>query len=172
MSRDPTVTHRIMSAIPSKGTKPELILRKALWHENLRYRINFKELPGKPDIVFTKQRVVVFCDGDFWHGHNWAIRGMKNLQEELDNYSDYWREKILRNIERDEENNKALGALGWTVIRIWESDIKRDLDGCVKTVKETLFDQQLTQLEEFELDIRTQEIFGYDVKFNYVKREE
>ncbi len=150
MSRDPAVTHKIMSAIPSKGTKPELILRKALWHENLRYRVNYRKLPGKPDIVFTKQKVVVFCDGDFWHGHNWAVRGMNNLQEELSGYSEYWRGKILRNIERDEENNRALRALGWTVIRIWESDIKNNLNGCVATIKEILFEQKLTLMEFFE----------------------
>lgn len=138
--RDPTITHKIMSSIPSKGTKPEIMLRKALWRENLRYRVNYKKLPGKPDIVFTKYKVVIFCDGDFWHGHNWAVRGMKSLDEELEGYSEYWRKKILRNVARDQENEYELRALGWTVLRIWESDIKRDLSGCVQTVKEALFD--------------------------------
>ena len=141
--RDQETTHRIMSAIPSKNTRPELILRKALWHKNLRYRVNYKKLPGKPDIVFTKQMVAVFCDGDYWHGHNWAVRGLSSLEEELSGYSNYWKKKILRNIERDEENNKALRALGWTVVRIWESDIKKDLDGCVKEVQEALFDAMI-----------------------------
>lgn len=145
--RDPAVTHKIMSAVKSKDTRPELKLRKALWNEGLRYRVNYKKLPGKPDIVFTRWKVVIFCDGDFWHGHNWAIRGMNNLQEELEGYSQYWRDKLLRNIERDEENNKALKDLGWTVIRIWESDIKNDLDGCVKLVKETLFEQLISQTD-------------------------
>lgn len=148
--RDPAVTHKIMSAVKSKDTRPELKLRKALWREGLRYRVNYKKLPGKPDIVFTKWKVVVFCDGDFWHGHNWAVRGQNSLQEELSGYSQYWREKILRNIERDDENNKALIALGWTVVRIWESDIKNDLDGCVKTVKESLFEQKLSQTDYIE----------------------
>ena len=116
------------------------MLRKALWRENLRYRVNYKKLPGKPDIVFTKYKVVIFCDGDFWHGHNWAVRGMKSLDEELEGYSEYWRKKILRNVARDQENEYELRALGWTVLRIWESDIKRDLSGCVQTVKEALFD--------------------------------
>ena len=87
--------------------------------------------------------VAVFCDGDYWHGHNWAVRGLSSLEEELSGYSEYWKEKILRNIERDEENNKALRALGWTVVRIWESDIKKDLDGCVKEVQEALFDAMI-----------------------------
>ncbi len=147
MKRDPGVTHKIMSAIPSKGTRPEIMLRKALWCENLRYRVNYSALPGSPDIVFTKAKVVVFCDGDFWHGHNWAIRGMANLQEELEGYSEYWRKKILRNIERDEENNKLLRTFGWTVLRIWESDIKSNLEECVQLVKETIFDQKMAEID-------------------------
>lgn len=148
--RDPAVTHKIMSAVKSKDTRPELKLRKALWKEGLRYRVNYKRLPGKPDIVFTKLKVVVFCDGDFWHGHNWAIRGQSSLQEELAGYSQYWKDKILRNIERDEENNIALRAQGWTVIRIWESDIKNNLDRCVETIKEALFEQKLAQSDYLE----------------------
>lgn len=148
--RDPAVTHKIMSAVKSRDTRPELKLRKALWQEGLRYRVNYKKLPGKPDIAFTKWKVVVFCDGDFWHGHNWAVRGKNNIQEELLGYSQYWRDKILRNIERDEENNKALKAIGWTVVRIWESDIKNDLGSCVKVVKESLFEQKLSQTDYIE----------------------
>ena len=129
-----------MSSIPSKNTRPEILLRKALWKENYRYRIHYKKLPGKPDIVFTKAKVVVFCDGDFWHGHNWAIRGLDSLEDELSGYSDYWRQKIIRNIERDEEINKKLRLMGWKVIRIWESDIKKDIDACVCVVKEAIFD--------------------------------
>ena len=140
--RDPKVTHKIMSAIPSKDTEPELLLRKALWKENLRYRVNYKKLPGKPDVVFTKYRVAVFCDGDFWHGHNWAIRGLSSLEEELAGYSDFWRSKILRNMERDVEVNQALKAEGWTVIRIWESDIRTDVSKCVRIVKSALSNTQ------------------------------
>ncbi len=137
-ARDPKVTSKIMSAIPSKDTKPELMLRKALWKENLRYRVNYKKLPGKPDIVFTKQRLVVFCDGDFWHGHNWAIRGLTSLEEELESYSDFWRAKIMRNIERDTEVNQTLKEAGWYVLRIWESDIRTDIAGCVQLVKDAI----------------------------------
>lgn len=136
--RDPKVTHKIMSAIPSKNTEPELMLRKALWKENLRYRVNYKKLLGKPDIVFTKYRVAVFCDGDYWHGHNWAVRGLSSLEDELAGYSEFWRLKILRNIERDAEVNQTLKTQGWTVIRIWESDIRSNLDECVRIVKEAL----------------------------------
>lgn len=147
--RDPETTHKIMSAVKSKDTKPELKLRKALWHKNLRFRVNYKKLPGRPDIVFTKYKVAVFCDGDFWHGHNWALRGMKSLEEELEGYSEYWRTKILRNVERDDENDKALKALGWTVVRIWESDIKTNVDQCVITIQEALFEAKL-QVDDLE----------------------
>ena len=145
--RDPKITHRIMSAVKSKDTRPELSLRKALWHKNYRYRINYKMLPGKPDIVFTKYKVAVFCDGDFWHGHNWALRGKNCLEEELKGYNDYWKNKILRNVERDEEINKTLNALGWSVVRIWESEIKKDVDGCVLSVEEALFSAMLQHNE-------------------------
>lgn len=116
-----------MSSIKSKDTRPELLLRKALWRENMRYRINYKKLPGKPDIVFTKKKVVIFCDGDFWHGHNWALRGLSSLDEEQNGYSGFWKEKILRNIQRDSEITKDLTSMGWIVIRIWESDMKKSL---------------------------------------------
>ena len=136
--RDSRITHKIMSAIPSKNTEPELMLRRALWKENLRYRVNYKKLPGKPDIVFTKYHVVVFCDGDYWHGHNWAIRGLNSLEDELAGYSEFWRSKILRNIARDTEVNQELKAQGWMVIRLWESDIRSNLNECVRIVKEAL----------------------------------
>ena len=141
--RDQEITHKIMSAIPSKNTRPEIALRKALWRENYRYRVNYKALPGKPDIVFTKYKIAVFCDGDFWHGHNWAIRGLSSLEEELSGYSKYWREKIMKNVAHDIEVDKTLRSLGWTVVRIWESDIKKDMNGCVLAVKEALFDARI-----------------------------
>ena len=136
--RDPNVTHKIMSAIPSKDTEPELILRRALWHKKLRYRVNYKKLPGKPDVVFTKYRIAVFCDGDFWHGHNWAIRGLGSLEEELAGYSDFWRKKIEHNIARDAEVNSLLAEQGWIVIRLWESEIRSNLDDCVQTIEDAL----------------------------------
>lgn len=115
--RDPETTHKIMSAIRSKDTKPEMTLRRALWQRGMRYRVNVKELPGKPDIVFTKVRIAIFCDGDYWHGHNWALRGIASLDEELAGYSEYWQTKIRRNIERDRENTAKLENDGWLVLR-------------------------------------------------------
>lgn len=135
-SRDPTITHKIMSSIRSKDTKPELLLRHELWHRGLRYRVNVKTLPGKPDIVFTRAKIAVFCDGDYWHGHNWALRGISSLDEELAGYSEYWRQKIRRNIERDRENTAKLEANGWIVLRYWESKIKLDSEACASDIIE------------------------------------
>ena len=115
MAREASITHKIMASIKSKDTEPELLVRQALWKRGLRYRVNVRTLPGKPDIVFTRAKIAIFCDGDFWHGHNWAVRGMASLEEELNSYSEFWRSKILSNIERDSKNTLALTESGWIV---------------------------------------------------------
>ena len=130
MSRSPGITHKIMSSVKSKNTRPERALRKELWRRGLRYRKNVSKLPGKPDLVFIRAKLAVFCDGDFWHGHNWAIRGYGSLEDELKRYSDSWARKLQNNIERDKRNTQKLTNMGWTVIRIWESDIKKDIKKC------------------------------------------
>ncbi|MFC1478060.1 very short patch repair endonuclease [Candidatus Margulisiibacteriota bacterium] len=134
MPRSPEVTYKIMSAIKSKNTKPEVILGKHLWKLGLRYRKNYK-IKGKPDFVFIKAKIAVFCDGDFWHGNNWRIRGMKSFKEELASYSEFWRNKILTNVNRDRLVTEDLINKGWLVIRIWESDIKKDPEECAQAVK-------------------------------------
>lgn len=106
----------------SKDTVHELTLRKLLWRAGLRYRKNVKELPGKPDIVFSRQRIAVFCDGDFWHGRNWDSLSHKLA---AGHNSSYWVQKIHVNRERDSRNNQRLSDLGWLVLRFWEADIKR-----------------------------------------------
>lgn len=133
--RKPEVTHKIMASIKSKNTKPEIALRKSLWHRGLRFRINYKSLPGKPDIVFTKAKIAIFCDGDFWHGHNWALRGIPSLEEELAGYSEYWRNKILGNIKRDSKNTADLESNGWIVFRFWESEILDNANKCADEVE-------------------------------------
>jgi DNA mismatch endonuclease (patch repair protein) len=134
MFRTPETTHKIMSAIKSKNTSPEIALRRVLWARGLRYRINVKVLPGKPDIVFTRARIVIFCDGDFWHGHNWAIRGLSSLAVELEKYSQFWRDKINGNIIRDKNITNQLLSDGWIVMRFWESDIKANTQICADAV--------------------------------------
>lgn len=137
MSRAPEITHKIMAAVKSRDTRPELTLRRALWSKGLRYRVNVKTLPGKPDVVFTRAKIAVFCDGDFWHGHNWAIRGFGSLAEELKQYTPFWRDKILYNVKRDDENTAKLRADGWVVLRFWESDIKVNVAECAEVVEKT-----------------------------------
>lgn len=120
--RDKEVTYKIMAAIKSKNTIPEILLGKALWHKGIRYRKHYNII-GKPDFAIVSKRVAIFCDGDFWHGNNWKIRGLENLEQELSRYSLYWRNKILNNIKRDEKVTNILIFKGWVVIRVWESDV-------------------------------------------------
>jgi len=135
MTRTPEVTYKIMSAVKSKNTKPEMKLRRELWSRGLRFRVNVKTITGKPDIVFTRAKMAVFCDGDFWHGHNWAIRGLPSLNDELEKYSKYWSLKILTNVERDKKVTFNLEKDGWTVLRFWESDIKEDVTACADEIE-------------------------------------
>lgn len=134
--RTASVTHKIMASIPSKGTKPELALRKELFLRGYRYRVNYKQLKGKPDIAFTKIKLAIFVDGDFWHGHNWVIRNYGSHEKEMERYSKYWQDKINNNIARDEKVNAYLRSQGWTVLRIWESEIKDDLNECANKVEQ------------------------------------
>ncbi|HEX6983097.1 MAG TPA: very short patch repair endonuclease [Balneolaceae bacterium] len=133
--RDPETTSKIMSSIGSKNTKPEKLLGSAMWELGLRYRKHGSNLPGSPDFYFKGAKIAVFCDGDFWHGNNWRLRGFDSLEEELNSYSDFWANKIRNNIERDERNNKELREMGWTVMRFWGSEIKKDAVSCAKEVK-------------------------------------
>lgn len=118
----------IMRAVKSKDTKIEVILRKALWHHGIRYRKNYKICNCKPDIVITKYKIAIFCDGDFWHGHE----GHANLNFKTN--MKYWNKKISRNIERDLENTITLRDDGWIVLRFWESDINNKLNLCINEV--------------------------------------
>lgn len=134
--------HKNMSNIKNKDTGIEVKLRKALWKKGYRYRKNYKKLPGKPDIVLTKFKLVVFCDSEFFHGKDW-----EDLQEQLKrgNNAEFWIKKISQNKVRDEEINKQLKFMGWTVIRFWGKDIKKDVEQCVKVIEETIFEITLNE---------------------------
>lgn len=129
--------HKCMSRIKSKDTSIEVSLRRALWKKGYRYRKNYDELPGKPDIVLTKYKIVIFCDGELFHGKNWEVLKPKLLKG---NNPDFWVKKIERNMKRDDENDKRLLFLGWTVIHFWGNDILRNTDQCVKVIEEAIFD--------------------------------
>ena len=134
-----------MQHIRAKDTSIEVRLRKALWNKGYRYRKNYDELPGKPDIALTKYKVAIFCDSEFFHGKDWEV--LKPRLEKSNN-SQYWINKISRNRERDDEINKRLLFEGWTVIRFWGKDIVNNVDECVKVVEEVIWDIELQQQED------------------------
>ena len=129
--------HKCMSHIKSKDTSIKVSLRRALWKKGYRYRKNYSALPGKPDIVLTKYRIAIFCDGELFHGKNWEILKPRLLKG---NNPDFWVKKIERNMKRDDENDKKLLFLGWTVIHFWGNDILKNTDQCVKVIEEAIFD--------------------------------
>ena len=141
----PNQRHKNMSHIKSKDTRIECKLRKALWEKGYRYRKNYAALPGKPDIVLTKYKIAIFCDGEFFHGKDWEV--LKPRLESSNN-SEYWIKKIDRNRKRDEEINKQLLFMGWTVIRFWGKDIQKDIEGCIKVIEETIFDNLIEEEKE------------------------
>ena len=132
--------HKNMQAVKCKDTKIEVLLRKELWSRGIRYRKNAKDVFGKPDIAFKGKKVAVFCDSEFFHGKDWEVL---KPRLEAGNNAEYWVPKISRNRERDEEVNKELLFLGWTVIRFWGKEIKKNTDECIKVIEETIFDLKM-----------------------------
>ena len=128
-------SHKIMSRIRGKDTKPELILRRFLWGRGYRYRKNYKKLPGCPDIVITKHKTAIFCDSEFFHGKDWEKQKVKI---EAGANADYWVKKITRNMERDKKNDEELNRLGWIVIHFWSKEIEDDVEGCYYKIIEAI----------------------------------
>ena len=120
-----------MAAVKGKGTKIELLLAKALWSAGIRYRKNDRSVFGHPDFSHKGKKIAIFCDGEMWHGKDWELR-----KEEFKSNQDFWIPKIERNMERDKEVNEYLSAHGWTVLRFWETDLKKHLEECVDKVNE------------------------------------
>ncbi len=119
-----------MSRIKGKDTGLEKTVRSKLHQKGLRFRKHVKKLPGTPDIVFRKAKVVVFIDGDFWHGYRF------NRWE--NKVSDFWKKKISGNLLRDKRNHRKLKNEGWSVIRLWQHEIKRDHKDCIKRIETVL----------------------------------
>ena len=119
----------IMKKIHGKDTKIELKLRKPHWHLGLRYRKNYKFLPGSPDIALTKYHIAIFCDSDFWHGYNW-----KTQKFTIKSNREFWIQKIESNIQRDRDCDDQLIEMGWLPLHFWEHQINKDLDGCIKEI--------------------------------------
>lgn len=118
--------HRNMSHIKSKNTSLEILVRKRLFRDGFRYRINVSNLPGKPDIVLPKYHTVIFVNGCFWHRHNCKLATMPKT------HTDFWKRKFEKNVKNDLANHKKLRNLGWHVIILWECEIKEDFEQLMK----------------------------------------
>lgn len=114
-----------MQQVKNKGSRIEVLLRKELWSRGLRYRKNVNSIYGRPDIVFIGKKIAVFCDSEFWHGYNWEER-----KKDFKSNQEFWIPKIERNINRDIEVTDKLESEGWTVIRFWGNEIKKNTVQC------------------------------------------
>ncbi len=123
-----------MRRVRQSNTDLERLVRSGLHKRGLRFRKNLRSLPGSPDVVFTRAKVAVFIDGDFWHG--WKF------EEKQHKYKPYWQQKIAENIARDERNFSNLREMGWTVIRIWQHEIKKDLPNVVERIAASVREAQ------------------------------
>lgn len=135
-------SHRNMSRIRGKDTQIEIALRKALWNRGIRYRKNYRKIPGSPDIAITKYKIAIFCDSEFFHGKDWEH---KRAKIESGSNGDYWSKKIERNIQRDKEKDAALEGHGWKVLHFWGKDITKNLEACVQTVEAAILDAKAEQ---------------------------
>ncbi len=120
---------RIMRGIKAKETKPEILLRKALWNSGIRYRKNYIKVPGCPDIAIVRKKIAIFVDGEFWHGYKWHQKKKKIKANRR-----YWIPKIERTIKRDLANVKLLKKIGWRSIRFWDFQAMRDIEECTKKI--------------------------------------
>lgn len=139
----PEISKR-MANVHLKAGKAETALAKALWHLGLRYRRNYRKLPGSPDIAILKYYIAVFVDGEFWHGKDWDFR-----KERLNANRSYWIEKIEENIFRDKKNDMLLAEMGWIPIHFWEKEVNKELDVCISKITTIIETQKKTRLSGF-----------------------
>lgn len=128
LKTSPEISKR-MSHVKTKKNSAEVMLAKSLWHRGYRYRLNYKALPGSPDVALTKYRIAIFIDGEFWQGKDFEQRKTK-----LKNNKDYWIEKIQENIDRDLKNDKLLRQMDWYPIHFWSNDVIKYCNQCVEEV--------------------------------------
>lgn len=122
-----------MKANIAKGTKPELLLRKALWRAGLKgYRLNWTNVPGRPDICFSKKKIAIFVNGCFWHRCPHCNLSLPKTNKI------FWETKFQRNVERDRLKKEKLEKLGWKVLVFWECEINKKLHSVIKNIKKTL----------------------------------
>ena len=133
-----------MSAIRSKNTKPEVLLRQAVWASGLRYRRHYRTPLARSDFAFLSQKVAVFVDGCFWHGCPLHYTRPGTREE-------FWAKKLRENVERDRRQTLGLEEMGWLVLRVWEHEVMEDLEGCVELVKEAVREGRLRPCTDFRV---------------------
>ena len=138
---DPFTRSRIMAAVRSTDTSPELAIRKALHARGFRYRTNVRDLPGKPDIVLSRYRAAIFVHGCFWHAHDCRLFRIPATR------TDFWKAKLGRNKERDKEAGNSLNEAGWRFLTVWECAIR----GPERRAFEEVIDNVVYWLEEGKL---------------------
>lgn len=119
-----------MKAMSHKKSKVESVLAKALWHKGYRYRLNYKKLPGTPDIALTKYKIAIFVDGEFWHG-----KDFDKTKNRIKNNKNYWIEKIEENIQRDLKNDKLLRQMEWIPLHFWSDEVIKYTNYCIEEVE-------------------------------------
>lgn len=137
LKTSPEISKR-MSHVKTKRNSAEVMIAKSLWHRGYRYRLNYKALPGSPDIALTKYRIAIFIDGKFWHGKDFEQRKNK-----LKNNKDYWIEKIQENIDRDLRNDKLLRQMDWYPIHFWSNDVIKYCNQCIDEIIYTIEDRNV-----------------------------
>ena len=135
-------TSRRMSHVKLKKGREEVALAKALWHKGYRYRLNYKALPGSPDIAIMRYHIAIFVDGEFWHGHKWNEKKGK-----IKRNHEYWIRKIEENIARDNRVDEELKAMDWIPIHFWSQSIRKNIDECVQVVSDCVLEQKIRNIE-------------------------
>ena len=128
LSTTPEISKR-MANVHLKNSRAETAFAKELWKRGLRYRKNYRKLPGSPDIAILKYRIAVFVDGVFWHGKDWDQK-----KNQLKSNREYWKEKIEENMARDKRNDSLLTEIGWIPIHFWEKEVNKSLQACVDSI--------------------------------------
>ena len=137
MKKTPEQISYNMRQVKNKDSAIELMLRKELWSRGLRYRKNVKAVFGKPDIAFIGKKIAVFCDSEFWHGYNWEER-----KNDFKSHQEFWIPKTERNMDRDREVTAKLESEGWTVLRFWGKEIKKNVSVCADIIQKAWEDSQ------------------------------
>ena len=131
-------TSKRMAKVKLKKGDAEMLLAKELWRKGYRYRLNWKMLPGSPDIAILKYHLAIFVDGEFWHGYDW-----EHKKEKLKRNKEYWIEKIEENMTRDRRVDQELSSMNWIPIHFWSKEVIKNLEDCVQSIEETILDQRL-----------------------------